>query len=66
MNLKIGRKLGQGARLKRAWNLAPVLQIVQKIPGYYCTCLHYQSAKFGDFMSCGSKDIFKNASCLMY
>ena len=26
----------------------------------------YQLAKFGDFMSCGSKDIFKNASCLMY
>ena len=26
----------------------------------------YQVAKFGDSMSCGSKDIFKNASCLMY
>ena len=23
-------------------------------------------AKFGDFMSCSSKDIFKNAPCLMY
>ena len=26
----------------------------------------YQLAKFGDFMSCGSKDIFRNAPCLMY
>ena len=26
----------------------------------------YQLAKFGDFMSCGSKDIFKNVSCLLY
>ena len=26
----------------------------------------YQLARFGDFMSCGSKDIFKNAPCLTY
>ena len=26
----------------------------------------YQLAKFGDFMICVSKDIFKNAPCLMY
>ena len=26
----------------------------------------YQLAKFGDFMICGSKDIFKNAPCLVY
>ena len=26
----------------------------------------YHLAKFDDFMSCGSKDIFKNAPCLMY
>ena len=26
----------------------------------------YQLAKFGDLMSCGSKNVFKNASCLMY
>ena len=26
----------------------------------------YQLAKFDDFMNCGSKDIFKNAPCLMY
>ena len=25
-----------------------------------------QLAKFGDFMNCGSKDIFKNVPCLMY
>ena len=26
----------------------------------------YQLAKFGDLMSCSSKDIFKNAPCLLY
>ena len=26
----------------------------------------YQFAKFDDFKSCVSKDIFKNAPCLMY
>ena len=26
----------------------------------------YQLAKFGKFMSCGSKDMFKNVPCLMY
>ena len=26
--------------MKRTWNLAPVLQIVQKIPENYCSCSH--------------------------
>ena len=26
----------------------------------------YQLAKFGDFMNCGLKDVFKNVPCLMY
>ena len=26
----------------------------------------YQLAKFGDFMSCNAKDIFKNVPCLVY
>ena len=26
----------------------------------------YELGKCGDLMSCGSKDIFKNAHCLMY
>ena len=26
----------------------------------------YQLTKFGGLISCGSKDIFKNAPCLMY
>ena len=26
----------------------------------------YQLTKFGGLMSCGSKDVFKNAPCLMY
>ena len=46
----------QVAELKRTWNLAPLLQIVQKIPENYCACLDlYQSTKFGDLMGCGSK-----------
>ena len=28
------------AKLKRTWNLSPVLQIVQKIPENYCPCLY--------------------------
>ena len=42
--------------MKRGWNLAPVPEIVQKIPENYCSC---QLAKFGDLMSCGPKDILK-------
>ena len=49
-----------------AWKLAPVLQIVQKIPKIIAHAYIYQLAKFGDLMSCVSKDIFKNAPCLMY
>ena len=30
----------QVAKLKRAWNLAPVYQIFQKIPENYCPCLY--------------------------
>ena len=26
----------------------------------------YQLIKFGDLISCGSKDVVKNAPCLMY
>ena len=29
---------GAGAKLKRTWNLAPVLQIVQKIDENCCLC----------------------------
>ena len=46
------------------WNLA--LQIVLKIPEIIALAYIYQTAKFGDLMSCGSKDIFRNAPCLMY
>ena len=48
--------------------LAPVLQIVQKIPENFCPCLYlqYQLAKFEDLMSCRSTDKFKIAPCLMY
>ena len=30
----------QVAKLKKAWNLAPVLQILQKISEKYCPCLY--------------------------
>ena len=36
-------------------------QIVQKIPEIVDLAYIYQLAKFGDLMSCGVKDIFKNA-----
>ena len=57
--------MGQVAKLKKTWNLAPVLQIVLKITENYCPAYIYQLTKFGDFMSCGSKDIFKNACYLI-
>ena len=34
------QELEQVAKLKRTWNLALVLQIVQKIPENYCSCLY--------------------------
>ena len=56
--------IGAGVKLKRTWNLAPVIQIVQKITENYCLAYIYHLTKFGDFMSYGSKDIFKRAPCL--
>ena len=38
-------ELGQVARLKRTWNLAPVLQIVQKITENYCPYLYLSTGK---------------------
>ena len=40
LTLLVIEELEQVAKLKRAWNLAPVLQIVQKIPENYCPCLY--------------------------
>ena len=42
--------------MKRTWNVVPVLQIVQKI---IALAYIYQQTKFGDFMSCDSKDYSK-------
>ena len=36
----------QVAELKRTWELAPVLQIIQKIPESYCLCLHQSTDQF--------------------
>ena len=55
--------LEQVATLKRIWNIAPLLQIVQKILENYCPGL-YQS--IGVLISCGSKDLLENAPCPMY
>ena len=49
----------QVAKLKRTWNLGPVLQIVQRFLKTIALVYSYQLAKFGDFMSFGSKDVFK-------
>ena len=38
----------QVAKLKKTWNLASVLQVVQKVPENYCPCLQLSLAKFGD------------------
>ena len=35
----------QAAKLKRTWNLVPVLQIVQKIPEKYCPCLYLSTGQ---------------------
>ena len=48
--------------MKRTWNLVPVLQRFMKVILVYI----YRLAKFGGLMSCGSKDILKNAPCLMH
>ena len=47
------------------WKLVPgpfmILLLNNNIANYI-----YQFAKYGDLLSCGSKDIFQNALCLMY
>ena len=45
--------------MKKTWNLALV---VQKILKSIVLAYIYQLTKYGDLMSCGSKDIFKNIS----
>ena len=47
-------------------NLGPVLQIVQRPLKIFAHVYIYQLTKFGYLMSRGSKDIFKNAPCIMY
>ena len=59
-------KFEQVAKLKRNCNLAPALPIVQIIPETIALAYIYQLTKFADLMSCGSKDMVKNAPCLMY
>ena len=58
----------QVTKLKRTGTYPQILQIIQKILENYCPCLYpsIQLGKFGDLMSCGSKDILKNEPCLMY
>ena len=38
--------IGPIVKLKRAWNLALVLQIVQTIPESYCSCLYLSIGQF--------------------
>ena len=40
MTLLVIELLEQVAKLERTWNVASVLQIVQKIPENYCLCLY--------------------------
>ena len=48
------------------WDLAPDLQAVKKIPENITLVYIHQLAKFGDLVSRGSKDTFKNTPCLVY
>ena len=52
--------------MELAMEYAPVHQIFQKIHENYCPIYAYHLAKFSDLMSCGSKDIFKNAAFPVY
>ena len=52
--------------LNKKGNLAPILQIVQKISENYCPRLYLSIGQFGDLMSCGWKHLFKNTPCLVY
>ena len=38
-------ELGQVAKLRRIWNLAPVLQIVQKVTENYCLSLYLSTGQ---------------------
>ena len=60
--------IGAGFLLKGIWNLSPtpIRQIIQKTPEIIALAYIYQLAKFGDLVSCVSKDIFKTVPCLMY
>ena len=52
----------QVAKLKRIQSFKLFQRFLKIIALTYI----YQLAKFGDLMGCGSKNIFKNAPCLMY
>ena len=48
------------------YNLTPVLQIVKKIMKNFTLVYIHELTKYGDLMIFISKNIFKNAPCLMY
>ena len=41
-------------------------KLFKRLPKIIVLAYIYQLAKFGDFMICGSKDLFKNAPYLIY
>ena len=41
----IGWELEQVAKLERTWNLASVIEIVQKIPDNFCSCLYLSTVQ---------------------
>ena len=59
-DITVYRVIAAVTKLERAWNLALVLQIVQKNSQKYFPCL-YLSIDQVWLMSRGLKDIFKNA-----
>ena len=53
------------AKLKSTSNLAQSSKLFKRYLKIIVLAYIYQLAKFGDLISCGSRDMFKNAPCLM-
>ena len=53
------------AKLKSTSNLAQSSKLFKRYLKIIALAYIYQLAKFGDLISCGSRDMFKNAPCLM-
>ena len=53
------------AKLKSTSNLAQSSKLFRRYLKIIALAYIYQLAKFGDLISCGSRNMFKNTPCLM-